>query len=118
MKEICFIISSKNSDGNQNFKVNPSTTAIEDNAKWWETADDHRFALEVLQLKLRRDILKFIRQDPRTEEEIAEKFALDNRLAKYHLELLEKALVVERIESFCRLTAIGILYLNNVENRR
>jgi hypothetical protein len=31
-----------------------------EDAKWWETADDHRFALEVLQLKLRREILKFI----------------------------------------------------------
>jgi predicted transcriptional regulator len=99
-------------------KDQPSTSATKEDAQWWDTAEDHRFALEVLQLKLRRDILKFISQDPRTDEEIAKKFAIDCQLVKYHLALLEKALVVELVESLYRLTAIGILYLNNVENRR
>ena len=48
------------------------SSMAEKDAKWWETADDHRFALEVLQLKLRREILKFIANNPRKKEEIME----------------------------------------------
>ena len=58
------------------------------------TAEDHRFALEVLQLKLRRKILKFIRDKKRTTEEIQEQFKLNAFLANFHLALLEKALVL------------------------
>lgn len=90
----------------------------EKDAKWWETADDHRFALEVLQLKLRREILKFIANRPRKKEEIMENFSLNEGLARYHLDLLEKALVVERKEPFYLLTSTGNLYLNNVENKQ
>jgi len=88
-----------------------------EDAKWWETADDHRFALEVLQLKLRREILKFIANTPRKKEEIMENFSLNDGLAKYHLDLLEKALVVERKGPFYLSTSTGNLYLNNVENK-
>jgi len=52
--------------------------------KWWMTAEDHRFALEVLQLKLRRKILKFIRDKKRTTEEIQEQFKLSAFLANFH----------------------------------
>ena len=90
----------------------------EKDAKWWETADDHRFALEVLQLKLRREILKFIANSPRKEEEIIENFSLNDGLARYHLDLLEKALVVERKGTFYLSTSTGNLYLNNVENKQ
>jgi predicted transcriptional regulator len=90
----------------------------ENDAKWWETADDHRFALEVLQLKLRREILKFIANNPRKKEEIMENFSLTDGLARYHLDLMEKALVVERKGPFYLSTSIGNLYLNNVENKQ
>lgn len=90
----------------------------EKDANWWETANDHRFALEVLQLKLRREILKFIANRPRKKEEIMENFSLNEGLARYHLDLLEKALVVERKEPFYLLTSTGNLYLNNVENKQ
>jgi len=47
--------------------------------KSWELAEGHRFALEVLQLRIRRDILKFIAEGVFSTEEIAEKFGIDER---------------------------------------
>ncbi len=88
------------------------------NAKWWETAEDHRFALEVLQLRVRREILKFIGSGIRTKEEIAKDFGLRDEQAEYHLALLEKGLVIEHIESGYKTTPTGILYLERVESKR
>ncbi len=88
------------------------------NAKWWESAEDHRFALEVLQLRMRRQILKFIGSSIRTKEEIAKEFGLSAEQAEYHLALLEKALAIEHIECCYRATPTGILYLENVESKR
>lgn len=85
--------------------------------KWWESAEDHRFALEVLQLGLRRKMLKFIGSSIRTREEIAKEFGLRDDQAVYHLALLEKALVIEHIESCYRATPTGILYLEKVESK-
>jgi DNA-binding transcriptional ArsR family regulator len=87
-------------------------------AKFWETAEDHRFALEVLQLRLRRDIMKFIGRRIRTEEEIAEEFRLSQPRAEYHLALLEKALVVEHRDEGYGCTPTGLLYLERVEGWR
>jgi DNA-binding transcriptional ArsR family regulator len=95
-----------------------STTISTADAKWWETAEDHRFALEVLQLKLRRKILKFLDQEIRTREEIEKEFGLSTEHAEYHLAMLEKGLVVERIEGGYRSSATGRLYLEKVEGRR
>lgn len=89
-------------------------------AKWWETAEDHRFALEVLQLRLRRNILKFLAKDAntRTIEEIEKEFSLNSNQAMYHLAMLEKGLVIERVEGGYRTTTTGMLYLEKVEGRR
>jgi DNA-binding transcriptional ArsR family regulator len=86
-------------------------------ARWWETAEDHRFALEVLQLRLRREILKFLDQEIRTREEIEKEFGLNPEHAEYHLAMLEKGLVIERVEGGYRSTATGRLYLEKVEGR-
>jgi predicted transcriptional regulator len=64
--------------------------------QWWETAEDHRFALEVLQLKVRRDIMKTLASGPKPLEDITKEFDLKESQAEYHLALLEKALVLER----------------------
>ncbi len=88
------------------------------NAKWWESAEEHRFALEVLQLGLRRRILKYIGSMIRTKEEIAKEFSLNADQAEYHLALLEKALVIEHDEACYRATPTGILYLEKVESNR
>ena len=90
-------------------------SAANGQAKWWETAEDHRFALEVLQLRLRRKILKFISCKKRTLGEIEEEFDLSTFLAVYHLSMLVKALVIEETESGYRATPTGILYLEKVE---
>jgi hypothetical protein len=55
-------------------------------ANWWEGAKDHRFALD-----------------------------LGGPLAKYHLQMLEKALVIEQAEGGWRATPTGQLYLKYVE---
>jgi hypothetical protein len=90
-------------------------SAANGQAKWWVTAEDHRFALEVLQLRLRRKILKFISCKMRTFGEIKEEFDLSTFLAFYHLSMLVKALVIEETESGYRATPTGILYLEKVE---
>lgn len=45
-------------------------------------------------------------------------FGLSRDYAEYHLELLEKALVIEQVENGYRSTATGSLCLKNVEGRR
>jgi hypothetical protein len=87
-------------------------------AKWWETAEDHRFALEVLQLKVRREILKFISSDTRSVDDVGKAFGLKRERAEYHLALLEKALVAERSGERYGLTETGRLYLEKVEQNR
>ncbi|HWQ19392.1 MAG TPA: hypothetical protein VN455_06400 [Methanotrichaceae archaeon] len=87
-------------------------------AKWWETAEDHRFALEVLQLGLRRRMLKFIGPGTKTLDEVAREFGIKAELAEYHLALLEKALVIERIDGSYRSTLTGRAYLENVKSRQ
>jgi hypothetical protein len=88
-------------------------------AKWWETAEGHRFALEVLQLRLRRNILKFLGQEGnnKTVEEIEKEFNLNSTQAIYHLAMLEKGLVIKRAEGGYKATATGMLYLEKVEGR-
>ena len=86
-------------------------------ANWWESAEDHRFALEVLQLPLRRKMLRFIAGGMRDSELTAKELDLGVALAEYHLQMLEKALVVERSEGGWRATTTGLLYLKNVEER-
>ncbi|HOV52249.1 MAG: hypothetical protein A4E44_01793 [Methanosaeta sp. PtaB.Bin018] len=85
-------------------------------AKWWETAEEHRFALEVLQLPLRREILRFISSGLKSEEQIENEFK--NRLTWYHLSMLVKALVIERSAGGYKATPTGVLYLEKVESRR
>jgi hypothetical protein len=83
--------------------------------RWWESAEDHRFALEVLQLPLRRKMLKAIAGGMKNGDQIAREQDLGLALAKYHLQMLEKALVIERAEGGWRATTTGQLYLKHVE---
>ncbi len=95
------------SDNNPSDKINE--------AKWWESAEDHRFALEVLQLPLRRKMLRLIAGGMESNEKIAKELDLGAALAEYHLQMLEKALVIEQIEGGWRATTTGLLYMKNVE---
>jgi predicted transcriptional regulator len=85
---------------------------------WWETAEDHRFALEVLQLGLRRKMLVAIARSCGSLRQIEVEFHLSPAQAEYHLRMLEKALVIERVEDGWRVTPTGILYLEHVERHR
>lgn len=96
---------------------NPNPISTDDIARpvWWETAEEHRFALEVLQLGLRRKMLGAIALSCRSLSQIEVEFDLSPAQAEYHLRMLEKALVIERAEDCWSATPTGILYLENVE---
>ncbi len=87
--------------------------------EWWENGSEgHRFAGEVLQLRIRREIMKFIGLGIKTREEIERAFGLNESMAKLHLALLEKAVMIEKVgdgERY-RSTPIGIAYLKNFED--
>jgi len=85
---------------------------------WWETAEDHRFALEVLQLGLRRKMLIAIARDCMSSSQIESEFDLSPTQAEYHLRMLEKALVIEQTRDGWIATPTGILYLEKVEANR
>jgi DNA-binding transcriptional ArsR family regulator len=96
---------------------NPDPISTDDIARpvWWVTAEEHRFALEVLQLGLRRKMLGAIALSCRSLSQIEVEFDLSPAQAEYHLSMLEKALVIERAEDCWSATPTGILYLENVE---
>lgn len=87
--------------------------------EWLENGSEgHRFLGEVLQLRIRREIMKFIGPGIKTEEEIERAFGLNESMAKLHLALLEKAVMIEWIGDGDRYrsTPIGIAYLKNFED--
>lgn len=79
--------------------------------EWWETPEEHGFALLVLQHPLRRDILKYIAGGRKSVEQTAEEFGIGASEAEYHLSMLERALVAEKEEGGYRATRTGILFL-------
>ncbi|MDD1727203.1 MAG: ArsR family transcriptional regulator [Methanothrix sp.] len=81
----------------------------------WQGAEGHRFALEVLQLSLRRRMLRLIASGMNDAKQIQEELKLSSSLAEYHLSMLEKALVIERHEAGWRVTSTGLLFLEKVE---
>jgi predicted transcriptional regulator len=89
-----------------------------DPSKFWEGPDGHRFALEVLQLPLRRRMLRLIAEDAVCTERIERELDLSPALGQYHLAMLEKALVIERTEDGWTATPTGRLYLDKVEAGR
>jgi predicted transcriptional regulator len=62
-------------------------------------------------------MLKFISHKTRLLGEIEEEFGLGSFLAKYHLSMLKKALVIEENECGYTVTPTGVLYLEKVEGR-
>jgi hypothetical protein len=98
-------------------KLEASVSSFTENCsgKWWETSEGHRFAGEVLQLRIRREIMKFIGSKVRSRQEIEMAFGLKENLAELHLALLEKADMIEEIDGFYRSTTIGSAYIKNFE---
>ncbi|OPY51841.1 MAG: hypothetical protein A4E49_02063 [Methanosaeta sp. PtaU1.Bin112] len=86
--------------------------------RWWDGAVGHRYALEVLQHPLRRRMLILIANGIKETDQIAMKLGLAAPLAEYHLQMLEKALVIEQAEGGWGITPTGELYLEHVEAKR
>ena len=86
-----------------------------DSDRGWEGAEGHRFALEVLQLSLRRKMLRLVAGGLKDAEQIGQALKISPALAEYHLFMLEKALVVERSGVGWGITSTGLLFLEKVD---
>lgn len=91
----------------------PSDKKIE--TRWWEGADGHRYALEVLQHPLRREMLRLIAGGMKDGEQIAVMLDLPASRALYHLQMLQRALVIDQGERGWMVSPTGELYLKHVE---
>ncbi|WP_370573711.1 winged helix-turn-helix domain-containing protein [Methanomethylovorans sp.] len=60
--------------------------------------EDHDIGLKTLQNPVRRKILSFVSEADKTIEDIQEHFRFDRMQAKFHLDMLENALYVERTD--------------------
>lgn len=74
----------------------PSATGENKNGMRWNLKRVTVFLGEVLQLRIRRDILKFIGLDIKTKGEIESNFKLNESVSEVHLSLLEKAMLILR----------------------
>ena len=105
----------KDNGGVQKVETPASNLGENVSGKWWETSEGHRFAGEVLQLRIRREILKFIGSKVRTRQDIEMTYGLKENLAELHLALLKKADMIEEIDGFYRLTTVGSAYIKNFD---
>ena len=81
----------------------------------WQGAEGHRFALEVLQLPLRRRMLRLMASGMNDARQMGAELNLSSPRLEYHLSMLEKALVIGRHEAGWRVTSTGLLFLEKVE---
>ena len=107
-------------DGVRKFEASVSNTPASNltengSGKWWETSEGHRFAGEVLQLRIRREIMRFIGSEAKTRQEIETAFGLKENLTELHLALLKKADMIEESDGSYRSTTIGSAYIKNFE---
>jgi len=89
-----------------------------DQDRGWEGPEGHRFALEVLQLTLRRKMLQLIAGGMKDAEQIGQALKLSPAVASYHLTMLEKALVIERCGEGWMASPTGLLFLEKVDGGR
>lgn len=83
--------------------------------KMSSSAESHKRSLLVLQLKVRRDILKLIGSDIKRKDEIRGMLELSDFHITYHLSVLEHAHLVEKLDEGYRLTPKAIEYKDKVE---
>ena len=88
-----------------------------DKDRGWEGPEGHRFALEVLQLSLRRQMLRLVAGGMNDAEQIGQALKLSPSLAEFHLFMLEKALVIERCEAGWQASLTGRLFLEKVDEK-
>mgnify|MGYP000866763707 CR=1 FL=1 len=87
-----------------------------DSDRGWQGPEGHRFALEVLQLSLRRKMLRLVASGMKDAEQIGQALKISPALAEYHLFMLEKALVIERSGEGWEARRTGLLFLEKVES--
>lgn len=84
--------------------------------------EDHKFGLKVLQNTTRREILISLGREKKSIEEIKEEFNLNDYMANFHLNMLEDALYIEKMEEEGKIyyipTPRGEGYLENVEMKK
>ena len=85
-----------------------------DSDRGWEGPEGHRFALEVLQLSLRRQMLRLVAGGMKDAIQIGQALKISPALVEYHLSMLEKALVIERSSEGWKVTSTGLLFLEKV----
>ena len=86
-----------------------------DSDRGWEGPEGHRFALEVLQLTMRRRMLRLVASGMKDAEQIGQSLKISPALVEYHLSMLEKALVIERSGEGWKVTSTGLLFLEKVD---
>ncbi|SFM85165.1 winged helix-turn-helix domain-containing protein [Methanolobus profundi] len=84
--------------------------------------EDHAIGLRTMQNPIRRKILKLLYGGSLSLEEIGEEISLNSSLVKFHVEMLENALYVDRIENSeplaYQISPRGEGYLVNVEEAK
>lgn len=81
--------------------------------------EDHAIGLRTLQNPMRRKILKILYEDSLNLEEIGERLNLNGSMAKFHVEMLENALYVDKVKDsepvMYQLSPRGEGFLENVK---
>ncbi len=88
-----------------------------DQDRGWQGPEGHRFALEVLQLSLRRQMLRLVAGGLKDAEQIGQALNISPSLVEYHLSMLEKALVIEKGEAGWEVSHTGRLSLEKVDEK-
>jgi DNA-binding transcriptional ArsR family regulator len=84
--------------------------------------EDHAIGLRTMQNPVRRKILKLLHRGSLSLEDIGDKLGLNNSIAKFHVEMLENALYVDKVEVSERvmyqISLRGEGFLENVEEMK
>ncbi len=82
-------------------------------------SQDHAVALKTLQNPLRRDLMKFLIDGPKTLDQIKDKYDLNDLQAKLNLNMLEDSFFIEKADisgkTIYELTIRGEAFLENVK---
>jgi DNA-binding transcriptional ArsR family regulator len=85
-------------------------------------SEDHAIGLRTLQNPTRRKILGMLKDCPLCIEEIGEKLNISNTQAKFHADMLENALYIDKVENseptVYQLSPRGEAFLMNVEESK
>jgi DNA-binding transcriptional ArsR family regulator len=84
--------------------------------------EDHAIGLRTMQNPVRREILRMLYENSLSLEEIGGKLNLNSSMAKFHVEMLENALYVDKVEVseqvMYQISLRGEGFLENVEEMK